>query len=312
MEYHIQTENLSKTFDMGRMGKRIHALDSLSLEVPSGSVMGFLGRNGAGKTTTIRILLGLIKPTAGTAKLMGKSVSDCAAREHVSYMPEAPALDPRDNAVTFFQIVGRIVGIAPPEIMRRMERVLAEVGLEGRENTMFSTYSRGMKQRFELAQALFTEPRILILDEPFSTLDPIGRIEIRDLILRYNRESGVTVFFSSHILSDVEIMCDFIGILDEGKLRAVGEKRDLLGIERIEVSGRGIDSNGRMFLEKMSSSIVRDDECISLFLSPNQDPGRIVDTMQRYGGTDIRITEHCRNLETFFTETVGKPRDSET
>lgn len=190
------------------------------------------------------------------------------------------------------------------DIASRTEEVLDEVGISDRRQDCVATLSKGMVRRLELAQTLFANPRLMILDEPFYGLDPVGRIEIRNLIMRYNREKGTTVFFSSHILSDVETMCDSIGILDKGVLKVVGQKDDLLGIESIEISSTPVDRNGMMFIEKFSDNISKTKDSLSVFISPGNSPSKIEKLLEKYGGKNIKVTKHYRDLEDFFTQTV--------
>lgn len=301
-DYHIKIEDLGKTY--GGFFKRVEALKSLSLEVPAGTIMGFLGRNGAGKTTTIQSLLGLVRPTRGTAWLLGIPITDPKSRDKVSYMPETAHLGDEDAPADLFAMIGKLAGMPRKEARDKTETILNEVGLAGCLRQRFSEMSKGMKQRVELAQALFTEPELLILDEPFSGLDPIGRREIRDLIIRRNKERGTTVFFSSHILTDVEVMCDSIGILDHGELKAIGQKEDLLGLESVEVVGEGVDATGMMFIEKTSDNVLKKGDRVSVFVPPDQNHQKVVDLLNRYKARNVKVIKHHRALEEFFSETV--------
>ncbi len=305
MEYHVKTENLGKIYKKWYESDGKHSLTSLSIEVPAGCIFGFLGRNGAGKTTTIRLMLGLTRPTTGEFWLLGKKSSDNSVKKDIGYMPELPTLDMRDTPRSLLHMIGKISRMPDNEIEKRTDEVLAEVGLKDNIDDRFGSFSKGMKQRAELAQALLSDPKLLILDEPFSGLDPLARREVRDLIIRYNKEKNTTVFFSSHILADVEIMCDAIGIIDKGVLKAVGQKEDLLGIDIIEISGKNIQPAGQMFLEKMSDQISRDKDKVSVFVSPNKDPEKIADIFRKHGASDIKIQKHCKSLEDFFMATVG-------
>jgi ABC-2 type transport system ATP-binding protein len=303
MDYHIKTLDVGKVYK--QFFKQGHcALKSLSIEVPAGSVMGFLGPNGAGKTTTIKLLLGLITPSYGSIEIRGFDLSDPRSRESVAYMPELPALDKRDTALSFLNLIGEISKMEKIFLKTRIEEVLSEVGLTGKEEQLFSAYSKGMIQRIQLAQALLSKPELLILDEPFSGLDPIARLEVRDLIMRYNKEFGTTVFFSSHILSDVEVLCDSIGIINKGELCVVGNKEDVLGVEFVEISGRNVSRPGMMFLEKMCSHSTLHDDCFSIFILPDKDIERFKKLFKKYGALDINVETHCRNLEDFFMETI--------
>ena len=305
MDYHIKTKDVGKVYKQF-LKQDICALKRLSIEVPAGSVMGFLGPNGAWKTTTIKLLLGLISPSYGTIEVRGFDLSDPRSRESVAYMPELPALDKRDNALSFLKLIGEITKMESKELASRIEEVLVEVGLTGKEDVLFSTYSKGMIQRIQLAQALLSKPELLILDEPFSGLDPVARLEVRDLIMRYNKEYGTTVFFSSHILSDVEVLCDSIGIINQGELCVVGNKEDVLGVEFIEISGVNVSRPGMMFLEKMCSHSTLHGDCFSIFISPDKDIERFKRLFSKYGASDVKVERHCRSLESFFMETINE------
>jgi len=306
MNYHIKTSNLGKTYKKLFRKSSNNALKSLTIEVPEGTIMGFLGKNGAGKTTTIKILLGLVKATQGSAEVMGLDISDKKSRNGVAHMPEVANMGMRDNTRNLLTTVGRLARMSYESIDERITEVTKQVGLEGKEEVLFGEFSKGMKQRALLAQALFTKPKLLILDEPFSGLDPIGRKEIRDLIVKYNKDYNTTVFFSSHILADVEVMCDSIGILDKGELKALGEKDELLGIESIEISGSDVDSNGVMFIEKLSDNVTKRKDKLSVFIAPTKDPEKIINLFKKYGANDIKVTKHSRNLEKIFVDIVEK------
>ncbi|MDD2707019.1 MAG: ABC transporter ATP-binding protein [Verrucomicrobiae bacterium] len=303
-EYPVRTEHLGKTYSSWFSSRATEALADLTIEVPEGSVFGFLGPNGAGKTTTINMLIGLLKPTRGQAWLMGRSPMDGQAREHVGYMPEVPTVYPHMTAVEFLDMMGQLSHIETTRLKARIDEVISEVGLKGKENIPSIEFSKGMKQRLELAQAILAEPKLLILDEPFSGLDPIGRKDIRDLIVRYNKERKITVFFSSHILADTEIMCDWVGILNHGKLEALGMLEELLEVQNIEISGKNLRPEGMMFIEKMGDHTVKNGDVFSIFLKPNTATERVEQLFHKYGASDVKVKKHCKSLEEFFLQTV--------
>jgi ABC-2 type transport system ATP-binding protein len=218
----IVIENLRKTYG------EIHALDGLDLSVERGVVFGFLGPNGAGKTTTLRILAGMARPSAGCAWIEGFPVGPKSpARGIVGYLPEELAFYPWMRAREFLvDLIGGLLGMSRSEASVRGSEILALVGLEEAAERRIGGFSRGMRQRLGLAQALMNRPRVLLLDEPVSALDPVGRRDVLGLIERLGEES--TVFMSSHILNDVERVCDRIGIIDHGKLIVVEKTEDLL------------------------------------------------------------------------------------
>jgi len=304
--YPIRTENLSKIFG-GRWfssSTRFTALDDLSLEVPAGSVFGFLGPNGAGKTTTIKLLLGLLKASSGKAWLMDKQANSMQSRAQVGYMPELPALYEQMSGREFLHWMGRLARLSGSHLDARTEEVLHEVELDAKAGERIGHYSRGMKQRLELAQALLHEPQLVILDEPFSGLDPVGRRHMRDVISHYNRNKGMTVFFSSHILADVENLCDWAAILKNGKLRALGRTDELLQVRQIEVSASNVRPEGIMFIEKMGEYSQKNKDRYSIFLAAHADAQGVVMLFTKYGGTDIEVKRHCTSLEEFFIDTI--------
>lgn len=207
----IRTENLCKSF------KGTKAVDGLNLNVPEGSIYGFLGPNGAGKTTTIKMLVGLSRPTRGNISINGREVKfgSTGNRQDIGFLPDVPNFYDWMTPAEFLKFSGELFSIEKKELKNRIESLMALVGLEGIRKKI-GGFSRGMKQRLGIAQALINQPRIVFMDEPVSALDPVGRKEIMDILLKLSGK--VTVFFSSHILSDVERICDRVVILDKGKM----------------------------------------------------------------------------------------------
>ena len=223
----IQVHKLSKTFRHGFWRKRVDALRDVSFEVERGSIFGFLGPNGAGKTTTIKILTGLIAATGGEASVLGKPVPSPEARSRLGFLPENPYVYPYLTPREFVRMCGQLSAVHGEKLRKRTEHVLERVGMAYAAERPVQRLSKGMLQRTCLAAALVHEPDLLILDEPMSGLDPVGRKEVRDIILE-EREGGRTVFFSSHILSDVESMCDQVTILRKGEVVVEGKMDTLL------------------------------------------------------------------------------------
>lgn len=214
----IKFDGVSKEFKQGIRGKRVKALESLDLEIRQGEVFGFLGPNGAGKSTAIKILLNLLFPTRGSAFIKGRDVGEKHLRRFVGYLPENPYFYDHLTAEELLWFGGRISGLNHDEIRTRTDEMLNKVSLHNARKRPLRTYSKGMVQRAGLALALIHNPEIVILDEPMSGLDPIGRKMVGDLILELKAQ-GKTVFFSSHILTDIERFCDRVGIIIDGKLR---------------------------------------------------------------------------------------------
>ncbi|MCC7336864.1 MAG: ABC transporter ATP-binding protein [Pirellulaceae bacterium] len=223
----IDVQQVRKSYHDGWLNRHsIEALQGVDLTVRRGEVFGLLGPNGAGKTTLIKILLGIVRCTAGSASLLGAPAGSRAARQRIGYLPENLSFPSHHTAVRALQLYGRLSRVSERVIHSRSLELLELVGLAGRQHELVRKYSKGMRQRLGLAQALLHEPELLILDEPTDGLDPVGRSEIRRLISAL-REQGKTVFLNSHILQEVELVCDRVAILADGTLRGVGTPREL-------------------------------------------------------------------------------------
>ena len=224
----IRTEGLTKHYSVGFWRSRPYvALDKLTLEVASGEVFGFLGPNGAGKTTTLKLLMQLIFPTTGRAWILDRPAGDVAMRRRIGYLPENPTFYDNVSAEELLGYFASLFGYRGAERSRRVAGLLDEVGLGAERRMQLRKYSKGMIQRVGLAQALINDPEVVFLDEPMSGLDPIGRRDVRDIILRL-RDRGATVFFSSHILGDAETMCSRVGIVAGGTLVASGALAEMV------------------------------------------------------------------------------------
>ena len=241
MKVVLNVEKLAKTFRKPFTGKKVEAVRGISFDVQEGEVFGFLGPNGAGKTTTIKMLTGLIRPTRGTASILGIPAPSPDAMGRVGFLPESPYVYPYLTPREFVTLCGRLNGLSGGRLAGRVEKVLERTGVAYAMDRAVRTMSKGMLQRVGLAAALVHEPELLILDEPMSGLDPVGRKEVRDLIVD-EQKAGRTVFFSSHILSDVELLCDRLCILKKGEIVVSGKLTDLLGDSgrRFEVTVRGV------------------------------------------------------------------------
>jgi len=227
----IEIENLTKDYPYGFLHlKKKRSLEGLTMRVESGEVFGFLGPNGAGKSTTIKLLVGLIFPDAGTASILGKPITDIEMHRDIGYLPEQPYFYDYLTAAEVLDYFARFHDLTAADRSERVARMLKKVGLETARKIPLRKYSKGMLQRVGLAQAILHDPKVVILDEPMSGLDPIGRREVRDIILELKRE-GRTVLFSTHILSDAEMLCDRVGVLVGGKLRGVGAPGEMVGMK---------------------------------------------------------------------------------
>jgi len=238
----LKTEGLTKEYRTGFWRTRVRALHDLNLAVHQGEVFGYLGPNGAGKTTTLKLLMGLIYPTAGRASILGQDVQDVAVKAQVGFLPENPYFYDYLTGREFLHFYGQLFGLPYRDRRQRIDELLHAVGLSKAAELQLRKYSKGMLQRIGLAQALINDPQVIVLDEPTSGLDPVGRKEVRDLILDL-KGRGKTVFFSTHIVPDAEMICDRVGIIVAGRLTRVGTLEELLGseVERIEITASGFD-----------------------------------------------------------------------
>src|SRR5437899_4123610 len=227
----IEIENLTKEYPFGFLHlKKRTSLEGVGRQVEMGDVFGFIGPNGAGKSTTIKLLMGLIVPTAGSARILGKPISDVEMHQDIGYLPEQPYFYDYLTAAEVLDYFARFHEMSSATRKERVERMLKKVGLETARRIQLRKYSKGMLQRVGLAQAILHDPKLVILDEPMSGLDPVGRREVRDIILELKRD-GKTVMFSTHILSDAEMLCDRVGVLVGGELRGVGAPGTLVDIK---------------------------------------------------------------------------------
>jgi ABC-2 type transport system ATP-binding protein len=244
----LEFKGLTKEYHTGfGKNKRLVALDKLDLTVGAGEIFGFLGPNGAGKTTSIKLSLGFIRPTAGSATIFGKDTRDWRVRERVGYLPENPAIYPYLTGRQALEIIGRIFSMDKAKINKRIGELKEQLGLGLELDLQIKKHSKGMVQRVGLAQALINDPELVILDEPMSGLDPIGRKMFRDVMLLL-KSQGKTVFFSSHILSDIEMLCDRVAMLTRGCLVMDEPMSEML--EQQRAGGKSLEE---IFMEKVGA-----------------------------------------------------------
>ena len=299
----IEIENLTKEYRHGFLEmKKKTSLDALSMQVQEGEIFGYLGPNGAGKTTTIKLLVGLIFPTAGTARILGKSISDISMHQQIGYLPEQPYFYDYLTAAELLDYFARFHGLTASERNERIDSMLKKVGLETAGKIQLRKYSKGMLQRVGLAQAILHRPKVVILDEPMSGLDPVGRREVRDIILELKHE-GTTVLFSTHILSDAETLCDRVGVIVGGKLRGVGAPDEMVGMQS---QGMEIlfecDSTDK--LQPLLSRATKTGKSYRLHVPESE----LYPTMQQLCGAQARVlsvTQVRPTLEEYFMELVG-------
>jgi ABC-2 type transport system ATP-binding protein len=306
----ITIENLTKDYQVGFWRKRPYrALDRLTLEVQQGEVFGFLGPNGAGKTTTLKLLMQLIFPTSGRAEILGRPVGDVAARQRIGYLPENPSFYDYLSAQELLEYFGRLFGYAGPAARQRASALLDRVGIEPeRRRQQLRKYSKGMIQRVGIAQALLNDPEVVFLDEPMSGLDPLGRRDVRSLILEL-RDQGRTVFFSSHILADAEAMCSRVAVVAGGQLAASGRLTDILafqvrGWELVMASLRP------EVVARVASRLTRTTEIspqrYALELPLESRPEQVLADLTASGATLVSLNPLRDTLEDFFVRRVAE------
>ncbi len=301
----LRTEALTKTFDVGFRRRRVTAVEDVDLDVHQGEIFGFVGPNGAGKTTTIKMLMGLIYPTRGRAFLFDDPIPSQRAKANLGYLPENPAyyefLTGRE-ALHFFARLSRV----PAELrVRRCDELLEQVGLAGAADRQIRKYSKGMQQRLGLAQALVGDPSLVILDEPMSGLDPVGRKEVRDLILDLKRR-GKTVFFSTHILPDVETLCDRVGVIFGGRLRDVGRIEELLHANVRAVELTAIVPEAARAALAPGQIVRRDGDRFTVSFPDEATASAALRAALGAGGWVLSLTPHRDTLEDFFVRRLAE------
>ena len=303
----IVTQGLSKDFRVGFAMRKQRVLHGLNLEVRRGEVFGYLGPNGAGKTTTIKLLLGLIFPSSGEVSLLGESALDPKVRSRIGFLPENPYFYDHLTGWELMDYCARLQGMDKPSRHSRVQELFEKVRIGKAARTRLRKYSKGMIQRIGLAQALLNHPELVILDEPMSGLDPVGRKEVRDLILELKGE-GRTIFFSSHILPDVEMICDRVGILTGGRLKEVGVLEEILEarIECIEITLKNADLG---FLSQLSlplsSPPIQRGEKVLLSVSDEEALQIALSLLREEGVRVVSVIPQKETLEEYFLREVS-------
>jgi ABC-2 type transport system ATP-binding protein len=294
----IQTENLFK-----RYGK-VEALKGVSLSVERGEIFGLLGQNGAGKTTLVKTLLGIIKPTNGNARLLDQPAGTAAVRRRVGYLPEDHRFPDYHSGASLLDFYGALLGVPAGERRRRIPEVLEVVGIKGRMHSKIRTYSKGMKQRLGLAQAILHDPEIIFLDEPTDGVDPLGRREIRDMMQALKRQ-GMTIFLNSHLLGEVELVCDRVAILQRGNLVQVGAVSSLTEQRGSFLVGLAPGEDlPRQDLMGLGYQVVRDGERWEISVTDGQSIDPAIALLQSRGLHLRHLVEKRQTLEELFIETV--------
>jgi ABC-2 type transport system ATP-binding protein len=298
----IRIENLKKSFRLGFIPKTREILKGISFSVKEGEIFGYLGPNGAGKTTTIKCLLGLIFPDAGTIEIFGQPHLSTRARQVLGFLPENPYFYDYLTAREFLAFYADLFGLGRNEKDERIARLLKLVGLERTAALRLRKFSRGMLQRIGLAQALINDPKLVILDEPLGGMDPLGRKEIRDIIIRF-KEEGKTVFFTSHILQDIEMICDHVAIIAGGRVVKQGALQDLVSekvlFTEMTVSGVPPEAFG-----ELGESISIQGERVLLKILEERRVDDILALVREKRGKVISLSPRTETLEDIFVDTV--------
>jgi ABC-2 type transport system ATP-binding protein len=312
----IEVFGLTKFYKQHFWSSRKKVLNAVSFHVESGEIFGFLGPNGSGKSTTIKILLEIIFPSDGRATLLGKSLGDRSVKSRLGFLPENPYFYDYLTAEQFLRFHGHLQNIPSQKLSKRVSEVLDLVGMRGTEKYRLRSFSKGMLQRVGLAQAILHDPELVILDEPMTGLDPIGRKEVRDLMIDL-RQQGKTVFFSTHILSDVESICDRVAILNKGNLLACGRLDELVSVESqyVDLVWDRAPGQWEQWLQNFHAEYIRQGEGLYCKLIPDNEEGpelfeariqRMIQTGLDSGGRIHSVSRKSETLEDLFVRQVGR------
>ncbi len=306
----LTVQELKKTFKVGFTRKVVEAVRGISFEVGQGEIFGFLGPNGAGKTTTIKTIMDLIRPTSGTVRIFGRPPGDMEARLKVGYLPEQPYFYDYLKPGELLDFFGKLYGLDSAERRQRITRLIERVGLGHARDRTLRRFSKGMLQRAGVAQALIGNPELVILDEPLSGLDPIGRKELKDVIANLRTE-GKTVFFSSHILADIELLCDKIVIIDKGKLRFFGTVKDFLktGRSEVEIVVAGAPEELLARVSSQGGKVDRFGNRAKLVVAGDRSR-ELVDALLAAGADLEAVVPRTEGLEELFVRMAGKGEEA--
>lgn len=310
MPWAVETEKLGKVFRTN-WGRKKRALAGLDLQIAYNEIFGYLGHNGAGKTTTIKILVGLIRATEGVAKING--IPACKkARKVIGFLPENISFHEYLTGMETIEFYARLHGLSQKESRRRAEVLLEEIGLKEAAHRAVREYSKGMKQRLGLIQAMVHDPQILILDEPLTGLDPVGRRELREKI-RALKERGKTVFFTSHILADVELLCDRVALISQGKLIAVGELDTLLDPKTISVDviGEGFSEAALAEIKTFGARIITEGKKTAVRVKDEAEAQKVKSLLEQSGGSLKAYIPQKEGLEDFYLRQTKGERSCE-
>lgn len=305
----VEITNLVKDYEVGFWRKRrVRALDSLSLSVNKGEIFGFLGANGAGKTTTLKLLMRLIFPTSGAARILDHDIADVSMHHRIGYLPENPYFYDYLTAREFLDYCGEIFGLSKSDRQKRAAELLGRVHLDEKKwDTQLRKFSKGMLQRVGLAQSLVNDPEVVFLDEPMSGLDPVGRREVRDLIASLRHE-GKTVFMCSHILSDIEVLCDRVAILKRGRLAHVGSLAELRGqagqsnLIEVIATATNVDVLSRHLPETSEIQVTATASGIRITVPDESAVDSVIAALRKAGGKLVSVQPVRQSLEELFLD----------
>ena len=302
----VEIEGLTKDYPVGSFSRKTkRALDDLSLSIDQGEIFGLIGPNGAGKTTTLKLLMGLIFPTAGRVKILGKPLHDLTMKAQIGFLPEHPYFYDYLTGRELLNYFAQLFGLERAERRRRVDDLLERVGLRAAGNTQLREYSKGMTQRLGVAQALVNRPRIVFLDEPMSGLDPMGRRDMT-LLVRELKSEGVTVLFCSHILPDVEALCDRVAILNQGKTVKEGKLTEILDLSlTIEVVLGNVSDGLEQELGSVSTRSHRLSEGIKLELGGEEALDKVLGMARSNGARVVSVQRVRQTLEEYFVREVA-------
>src|SRR4051812_3878504 len=305
----IEILGLEKKYEVGFLRKTEKvALKPLQLAVEDGEIFGYLGPNGAGKTTTLKLLMGLIFPSGGSARLLGRDWREPQTKAQIGFLPEQPYFYDYLTPTELLEYYGRLSGMESAQLRKRIPEVLERTGMAKAARTQLRKFSKGMLQRIGIAQAIVHDPKLVILDEPMSGLDPMGRLEVRDLIHSL-KDEGKTVFFSTHILADAETLCDRVAVLNEGELRAIGVVADLTAQVggKVEVVWQGVKAVAAVEALggecRMTASLVR-------ATLPEGKLDAAIDAIRRAQERLVSVTPVRATLEDYFVQKLGTRADA--
>jgi ABC-2 type transport system ATP-binding protein len=308
----LELKNVSKSYAGGFWRRKRRVLTDLSLEITPGEVFGLLGHNGAGKTTTMRLILGLLSPDTGSIRLFGADGAHPGLRARIGYLGDEFGIYPQFTAEETIQYMGELFRLGRREIAERRTRLLKLVGLSTQANVRVKNYSKGMRQRLGIALALLNDPEFLILDEPYTGLDPIGRRQLRQLLLDL-KHAGKTILMSSHIVPDVEAVCDRVGILRSGQIRKCLALKDIYSQKSapVEITVAGVETAG-FEADPSIARVFRNDQVTVLRCGDAKQVRGVINKAYDLGGTVLEVKPLKFNLEDYLLEELGGPDASET